>query len=37
MNSIHNNEFERPISSEFINKGYGQFPYVIIRMHHAIY
>ncbi len=37
MNSIHNDEFERPISSEFIKKGYGQFPYVIIRMHHAIY
>jgi len=37
MNQSINNNPEYALSKESIAKGHGKFPYIIVRMHHAVY
>jgi hypothetical protein len=37
MNQLINNNPEYALSKESIAKGHGKFPYIIVRMHHAVY
>jgi hypothetical protein len=37
MNQSINNNLEYSLSKESIAQGHGKFPYIIVRMHHAVY
>ena len=37
MSHSDNNEISAPLSRQAIAQGYGRFPYIIVRMHYAVY